>query len=79
MKLRFIIMETPLLNLVDSSFEHVLHSYGHHLISTYKYEISNCLLDSIFYLLDNHLSFFELEQNNIARLNKCLLLNTKKT
>jgi hypothetical protein len=49
-------METPLLNLIDSSFEHVLHSYGLHLISTYKYEINNCLFDFIFYLLDNHLS-----------------------
>jgi len=27
-------METPLLNFVDSSFEHVLHSYGLHLVST---------------------------------------------
>ncbi len=34
-------METPSLNLVDSSFEHVLHSYGLHLVSTYKYELSN--------------------------------------
>jgi hypothetical protein len=49
-------METPLLNLVDSSFEHVLHSYGLHLVSTYKYEMNNCLFDSISYLLDNHLS-----------------------
>ncbi len=34
-------METPLLNLLDSSFEHVLDSYGLHLVSTYKYEIGN--------------------------------------
>jgi hypothetical protein len=32
-------METPLLNIVDSSFEHVLHSYGLHIVSTYKFEI----------------------------------------
>jgi hypothetical protein len=32
-------MQTHLLNLVDSSFEHVLHSYGLHLVSIYKYEI----------------------------------------
>jgi hypothetical protein len=32
-------METPSLNLVDSSFEHVLHF---DLVSTYKYEIGNC-------------------------------------
>ncbi len=51
-------METPLLNLVDSSFEHVLHSYGIDLVSTYKYERGNCLFDYIFYLLDNHLIIF---------------------
>jgi hypothetical protein len=50
-------METPLLNLVDSSFEHVLHSYDLHLISTYKYVICNRLFDSISYLLNNHLSY----------------------
>jgi hypothetical protein len=61
-------MEICLLNLVDSSFEHVLHSYGLHLVSTYKYEISNCFFDSIFYLLDNHLSSLELKQSNLAHL-----------
>ncbi len=40
-------MKTPLLNFVDSSFEDVLHSYGLHFISTYKYEISNCFFDYI--------------------------------
>jgi len=39
-------METPLLNFIDSSFEHV---YGLHLVSTYKYEIGICLFDSISY------------------------------
>jgi len=72
-------METPLSNLVDSSFEHVLHSYGLHQISTYKYEINNSPFDFIFYLLDSHLSSFELEQNNMAHLNQCLLLNIEKT
>jgi len=62
-------METPSLNIVDSSFENVLHSYGLHLVSTNKYEIGNCLFDFIFYLLDNHLSSFELKQNNVAHLN----------
>jgi len=71
-------METPLLNLVDSSFKHVLHSYGLHLVSTYKYEIGNCLFYFISYSLDNHLSFLELIQNNMAHLNQCLLLNIKK-
>jgi hypothetical protein len=72
-------METLLLNIVDSSFEHVLHSYGRLIISTHKYEIKNCLFYFISYLLDNHLSSFQLEQNNMARLNQCSLLNTKKT
>ncbi len=49
-------METHLLNLLDSSFENVLDSYGLHLVSTYKYEISKKKFDSISYLLDNHLS-----------------------
>jgi hypothetical protein len=72
-------METPLLNLFDSSFEHLLHSYGLHLVSTYKYEIGNYLIDFIFYLLDNHLSSLELRQNNMAHLNQCLLLYIEKT
>jgi hypothetical protein len=59
-------MKTPLLNFLDSSFEHVLHSYGLHVVSTYKYEIGNCLFDFISYLLDNHLSYLELKQNNMA-------------
>jgi len=71
-------METSLLNLVDSWFEHVLHSYDLHLISTYKYEICNCIFDYISYLLDNHLSSFELRKNNMAHLNQCLLLNIIK-
>jgi hypothetical protein len=71
-------METPLLNLVDSSFEHVLHSCGLHLVSIYKYEIFNCLFDSIFYLLDNHLSCLKLRQNNMAHLNQSLLLFKEK-
>ncbi len=77
--MKFIIMETPLLNLIDSSFEYVLHSYGLHLISIYKYEIGNYLFDSIFYWSDIHVSSFELKQNNMAHLNQCLLLNIRKT
>jgi hypothetical protein len=38
-KLKIIIMEPPSLNLIDSSFEHLFHSYDVHLVSTYKYEI----------------------------------------
>jgi hypothetical protein len=68
-------MEPSPLNLVDSSCEHVLHSYDLHLVSTYKYEIGNCLFDSISYLLDNHLSSLKLSQKSMAHLNQCLLLN----
>jgi hypothetical protein len=32
-------MKTILSNFIDSSFEHVLHSYGFCLVSTYKYGI----------------------------------------
>jgi hypothetical protein len=38
-ELKIIIKEPPSLNLVDSSFEHLLHAYDIHLVSTYKYEI----------------------------------------
>jgi len=53
-------MKTFSLNLVNSLFEHVLHSYGLHLISTYKYEIGDCFFHFITNLSNNHLSFFEL-------------------
>jgi hypothetical protein len=72
-------METPLLNIFDSSFEHVLHSNGLHLVLTYKQGIGKNKFEFISNLLDNHLSSLELRQNNIAHLNQCLLLNTKKT
>jgi hypothetical protein len=73
-KLKLIIMETHSLNLVDSSFEHVLHSYGLHLVSRYKYEIHNYHFYFIFYLLDNHLSSLELKQNNMAHLNQLFII-----
>jgi hypothetical protein len=59
-------METPSIKNFDSSFEHVLHSYGFHLVSTYKYEIGNYLFNSISCLLDNHLSSLELRKNNMT-------------
>jgi len=59
------------------SFKHLLHSYGLHLVSTYKYEI--CFFDYIFNLLNNHLSSLQLKQNSMAHLNECLLLNIEKT
>jgi hypothetical protein len=75
-KLKLIIMKTLSLNIVDSSFEHVLHSHGFHLVSTYKYEIGKFYFFCIYYLLDDHLSSLELRENNMANLNQCLLLNT---
>jgi hypothetical protein len=59
------------------SFEHLLHSYGLCLVSTYEYEI--CFFEFIFYLLNNHLSSLQLRQNSMAHLNECLLLNIEKT
>ncbi len=69
-------METTSSNLVNSSFEYVFHSYGLCLVSTYKYEICNCLFDFISYLLDNDFSSIQLKQNSMAQLNQCLLWNT---
>ncbi len=71
-------METILSNFVDSSYEHVLHSYGLCLVVTYKYEIGNCFFYHIYFLLDNHFSSLQLRQNNMAHLNQCLLLNIEK-
>ncbi len=65
-------METSL------SFEHALHSYGLCLVSMYKCGINNCFSYYISYLLDSHLSSFQLKQNSMAHLNECLLLNIKK-
>jgi hypothetical protein len=59
-KLKFIIMEKKL-KIVDSSFQHVLHSCGFCLLSTYKYEIGIYIFDYILYLLDNHLSSLQLK------------------
>jgi hypothetical protein len=74
-KLKFIIMETTLSNLVDSScITFIWFSFGFNT----KYEINNCLFYSIYYLLDNHLSSFQLKQNCMAHLNECLLLNIEK-
>jgi hypothetical protein len=48
--------------------------------SNFNIQIWNMQLffDYISYLLDNHLSSFELRKNNMAHLNQCLLLNIKK-
>jgi hypothetical protein len=43
-KLKFIIMKKIIWNFVDLSFEHVLHSCGFRLVSTYKYEIGIYIL-----------------------------------
>jgi len=49
-------MEKISFNLVDSSFEDVLHSFGLHLISTYKFEIEIIIFGYISYLLEYHFS-----------------------
>ncbi len=54
-------MEKNSSNLLDSSFEHVLYSYGFRLISTYKYEIG-IFLNFKSYLLNTHLSYLPLKQ-----------------
>ncbi len=72
-------METILSNLFYPSFEHVLHSCGLCLVSTYKYEINNCFLNFISYCLYKFLSSFQLTQNNITHLNQYLLLNIETT
>jgi hypothetical protein len=41
-------METPLLNIIDSPFEHVFHLYGLDLVSTYKYECNFLYLYILF-------------------------------
>jgi len=61
-------METFTSTLVDSSFEHVLHSYGFHLISTYTYEVGNFFFDS-FNWLENQLSFLQVKQNSMTHLS----------
>ncbi len=37
-------MENFASNIVNLLFEHVLHSYGFHIISTYKYEGHNSFI-----------------------------------
>jgi hypothetical protein len=71
-------MEVFTSNLVNPSFEHVLHSYDFCKISTYKYEVKKYFFDSISYLLNNQLSYLKVRHNNMAHLNQCLLLNVEK-
>lgn len=71
-------MEIFTLNLLDSLFELVLRSYEFFLVSTYKYEVNNCLLYFIFYLLDDQLLSLQVKQIGITHLNQFLLLNEKK-
>ncbi len=49
-------MEPFTSNFVHSSFEHLIHLYGLHVVSTYKYKVDKCLFDFIFYLLNNRSS-----------------------
>jgi hypothetical protein len=56
-------------DLIDSSFEHVLHPYNLSLV---------IYLIMYFIYWKNQVSSFQVSQNSMAYLNQCLLLNTKK-
>jgi hypothetical protein len=71
-------METFILDLVHSSFQHLSYSYNFHIVTIYKYEVSNYFVSFIFYSLNNQLSSLQMRQNSMAYLNKYSLLNTKK-
>jgi uncharacterized protein (DUF934 family) len=47
------------------SFNDVLSSNNLHLVSTYKYDVGNCLFDSISYLLKCSLTSLQIRQNNM--------------
>lgn len=70
-------MQKFTLDLIHSLFEHLLHSYNLHLVSTYKYEVGNCLFNFISYLLNNQLSSSS-GTKSYGIFKSMLLLNTKK-
>jgi hypothetical protein len=61
------------------SFNDVLSSSNICLVLTYKYDVSNCLFDSISYLLKSSLTSLQINNNNMQYLKQCLTLNTQKT
>jgi hypothetical protein len=68
-------METFASNIFNLSFKHLLHSYGFHIISAYKYEGCNFIF---IFLLNNQLSFPQVIKNNMTHLIEVLLLNNQE-
>ncbi len=60
------------------SFNDVLSSNNLCLVSTYMYDVGNCLFDSISYLLKCSLTSFQIKQNSMQYLKQCLTLNSQK-
>jgi hypothetical protein len=50
------------------SFDDVLISSNLCLVSTYKYDVGNCIFDSISYLLKCSLTSLQIKQNNMQYL-----------
>jgi hypothetical protein len=61
------------------SFNDVLSSSNIHLVSTYKYDVGNCLFDFISYLLKCLLTSLQIKWNSMQYLKQCLTLNTQNT
>jgi len=70
-------MDVFISNLVNLSFEHVLHSYGIHIVSTYTYEVGNCIFDFISYLLDQ-ISSLEVSQNSMTHWKSMFINKYRK-
>jgi hypothetical protein len=62
----FMLMETFTSNLVNSSFEHLLHSYDLHLVSRYKWS-GQFFFNFISYLLHNIIPSTEAKQYGISK------------
>jgi hypothetical protein len=50
------------------SFNDVLFSSNFRLVSTYKYDVGNCLFDFIFYLLKSSLTSLQIKENSMQYL-----------
>jgi hypothetical protein len=61
---------------------HIYHLnmyYIHMVFFWFQHTNMKYVFKFISYLLNNHLSSFQLRQNSMAHLNECVLLNIKKT
>jgi hypothetical protein len=61
------------------SFNDVLISSNLCLVSTYKYDVGNCLFAFISYLLKCSLTSLQIKKNSMQYSKQCLTLNTQKT